>query len=263
MSHYYTLDGKPCHEQHTKPGAKNKTRPTNVADARRLKLLPSVTDITKQAYNPILERWKLGMLADTCFANPPIFDEQIEGWRARMMELAFDTEAADLGVRIHDALETSYKRPGAPIDADLIGYVDNVRDVIDGLGITVVESECVVTNPEEGYAGTMDIAWTRRLNCGVLDFKSTKTKKNVPVEPRQGQGAQIAAYLMAYWTKNEPILDQHKGYNVYISTTEPGRIEVKEWTAQELREEYEWFQACCLLWRRANGYDPRTLRLDC
>jgi hypothetical protein len=32
--HWYSLDGKPCHTQATKKGAKNPTRPTNLKDAR-------------------------------------------------------------------------------------------------------------------------------------------------------------------------------------------------------------------------------------
>ena len=55
--HWYSLDGKACHTQATKKGAKNPTRPTNLKDAREQKLLPSVTAYTKMLASPGLERW--------------------------------------------------------------------------------------------------------------------------------------------------------------------------------------------------------------
>lgn len=258
--HFYTLTGEARHTQPTKKGAKNLTRPTGIADAKIQRLLPSNTEILKQAYNPILERWKLNTLAEHCYRCPPIYDESAESYVANVTEKAFEEveQAADLGTRIHAAIESRFVRPDDPIEAELIGYVDNVQDVIRRLGITPVEHEVITVNPEEGYAGTTDMAWTKGLACGILDFKSRKTKPGRVVEPYQSEIAQIAAYHMSYWTKNGEIKDEHKGYNVYISTTEPGRIEVCEYDAEQLRKGWEWFQACAALFRIRHNWDPRT-----
>jgi hypothetical protein len=44
MSHWYTREGEPCHKQMKKDGEE---RDTHVGDAKKQKLLPSVTEIIK------------------------------------------------------------------------------------------------------------------------------------------------------------------------------------------------------------------------
>ena len=104
-----------------------------------------------------------------------------------------------------------------------------------------------------------DIAFSKGAVCGILDFKSKKTKEGEPVVPSFGHAAQIAAYHVAYWTKGEPILDNSLGINVYISTTELGRVEVVQYDAEQLRKEFEMFQNCAAIWRYKSNYDPRCL----
>jgi len=257
--HFYTVNGDSRHVMPTKKGAKNPTRPTTIADAKALGLLPSCTEILKQAYNPALERWKLNTLAEYCHRVPAIYDEPADSYVRNAVEKAFEqvTEAADLGTRIHDAIEASYVRPDEPRDAEMIGYVDAARGALSRLGITPVQHEVAVVNTAEGYAGRADVSWTRGLSCGILDFKSRKTKPGQEVEPYQSEIAQIAAYHVAHWTNNEPILDTHRGFNVYISTTEPGRVDVCEYDAQELKVGWEWFLACATLFRIRHNWDPR------
>ena len=54
------------------------------------------------------------------------------------------------------------------------------------------------------------------------------------------------------------LTDNGFGANVYISTTEPNRVEVVEYTAQEMRDAFDMFLAACNIWRYANKYDPRV-----
>jgi hypothetical protein len=64
---------------------------------------------------------------------------------------------------------------------------------------------------------------------------------------------QLAAYAVARW--GEEALESVTAANVFISTTEPGRMEVCK--HENLRGEWEAFKAACVLWRRLKGYDPR------
>jgi hypothetical protein len=107
----------------------------------------------------------------------------------------------------------------------------------------------VLVNNREGYAGTTDL-----LLCnGILDYKSKRTKEGEKIVPSDSHPMQIAAYIMAHFGT----LDGKRGINVYISTTEVGRVEVHEYTEQELKSAWQAFLACCVLYRYVNNYDPR------
>ena len=256
--HWYNTAGESCHTQPTKKGAKNPTRATTITDAKKLGLLPSVSSILKQAANPALDRWKANQIIKACFACPPIGEEDIDTYARHILEKADKErdEAAELGTAIHAALEAVLLDPLASYDPSLAQYVQPARQKLIELGIDVVGRE-VRTVSELGYAGTTDVAFTHGIFCGILDFKSTKTTPEEPVLVKQGHAAQIAAYHVAYWSKSPQINNNTKGYNVYISTTEPGRIDVVEYDASTLRREFAYFLNCFGIWKHRYGYDPR------
>ena len=250
MSHWYTRDGKPAHTQPTKKGAKNKERPTTAKEAQTLGLFPSVSDILKMAANPGLDRWKMCQVVKACYDCPAGLDSY-EEYEAVMLEKAGleAADAAELGTRIHAAIESYFTHPDDPLDDEMKDYVFPVIDTIERLSITPVSHEVVTVVPNLGYAGTTDMAFISGPFNGILDFKSTKTKPDEPVVPRQGHIAQIAAYHRSYWSHGKPIEDNAIGYNIYISTTEPGRVQVSKYDAATLRRELEWFDLCLGLWR--------------
>ena len=255
--HWYTKEGKSAHTQPTKKGAKNPERATTIADARRLGLLPSVTSILKVVYNPPLERWKMGKVIEACVANP-IGGLDLDTYKAKIMDCAFDeaTDAADLGTRIHANIEAYLKSEPMPHFDDVDLAVDAIKK-LEELQLRVVESEFVAINRDWGYAGKADLAFTRGEQCGILDFKSTKTVDGEPVLQKFGHAAQIAAYHSVYWLEGGGTFrDNHIGYNIYISTTEPGRIDVVEYDHATLQAEYEMFISALRIWKHKNAYDP-------
>src|SRR5690606_33309269 len=96
--------------------------------------------------------------------------------------------------------------------------------------IKFIERELCLVNRQEGFAGTMDVAcrYGESGKIGVIDFKTRKTKPGVAVTSYDGQAMQIAAYGATYW--GEENLHRLYGANVFISTTEPGRVEVVSYT---------------------------------
>jgi hypothetical protein len=66
---------------------------------------------------------------------------------------------------------------------------------------------------------------------------------------------QIAAYGATFWATRWPAV---VGGNIYISSTEPGRIELIPYDNERLQREWEVFKSCCLIWRHLEEYDPRT-----
>lgn len=271
--HWYSLAGEARHEQPTKKGAKNPTRATNLKDAQEQNLLPSVSGITKVWANPALDYYKVTQAAKAAYRKPPIGPENEEEYVAMIYaESQQDAAtAADNGTIIHKALEEWLTESKAPSGGILVGdkyvplqeFIDPAIIALGKLGIEVTASEKVLVNAKDGYAGTTDVIWERVLwvdnesiptSRGILDFKSKRTKPGKPIEPNQDHPLQIAAYHVA---AHNVLLPTDLGYNVYISTTEPGRVEVKEWTAKELREAWDAFQHCLALWRYQTGYDPR------
>jgi hypothetical protein len=257
--HWYTAEGLAAHTQPTKKGAKNPFRPTNIRDAKEQKLLPSITGILSVIDNPSLNRWKMGKVAEYCFNAPPIGDEQMDEYVANALSKALDeaSDAAELGTRIHANIEAHLKGQPVPYGGPELEMALDAIDKVRSLGLDIADSEVTVVSHEYGYAGTTDLAATKGMQCGILDFKSTKTQPGEPVTSKFGHLPQIAAYHVAHWENGERIKDNAMGYNVYISTTEPGRVEVVEYSAAQMREAFEMFCSALQIWRYKNGYDPR------
>jgi hypothetical protein len=60
---------------------------------------------------------------------------------------------------------------------------------------------------------------------------------------------QIAAYAT--------IAGATRGVNLYISTTEPGRIGEAWYDEETIVREYEAFKHVCALWQHINNYKPK------
>jgi hypothetical protein len=271
MSHWYTKNGQAMHKV---PGKTVAERDTTIADARTMGLLPSVSGITKMWNNPGLDRWKQDITIESSlkFAIQSAYgdmdaDKLYAEIRAESNKVA--GEAASLGVKIHAAIESALSHEqweNQTVEladgklVELKELVDPALAKLEELGVKIVETEKVVTSLSHGYAGQMDVSYVNGDVAGILDFKSTKTKPTKKIEVRQGQSMQIAAYHHACWSsKDKPHFQpNHQGINLYISTTEIGRVDVVKYDAAELAKQWEGFLACLTLWRLQNNYDPRT-----
>lgn len=226
-----------------------------IKDAMELGLLPSVTNVLGVISKPGLDDWKLTQVALAASRNQRTADESEEYYAKRLVELSKKPveEAADLGTKIHDALEKSFE--GEPVADDLRVYVDPVMVWLQETGIAVTDREIVVANTADGYAGRVDVLFRYgKAGIGVLDYKTRKTQVGKKVTPYDGQAAQLAAYAAAFY--GEEHLDRVLIANVYISTTEPGRMDVIK--HDKPREHFGFFRTCCAAWRYIKGYDPRT-----
>jgi hypothetical protein len=117
--------------------------------------------------------------------------------------------------------------------------------------------EVVAVNEDLGYAGTLDMPWRGTEVMGLMDYKTTKTKPGEPVIPRLTHAMQLAAGLTAYNGNWITFGQATRAQNIFISTTEPGRVDVVEYDGQDLGEAWEAFKACLELWRVVNKHDPR------
>jgi hypothetical protein len=250
--HWYDRDGKAVFEV---PKAKGGgTRPTTIADARKLGLYPSVTTVLSVLAKPQLVDWQLGQVAGKAYTNPPQDGETQEDYARRIISASQEQvgEAADLGTQIHAALEAHFK--GEPVADGYQQFVAPVAALATKEGIKFREHELRLVNTNDGYAGTTDAVFTDSIGFnGILDFKSRKTKPGQKCEPWETEPMQIAAYCVA---KFGSIKYNTTGANVYISTTEPGRVEIVRYDCNQLEDAWVAFRSALGLWQYLKAYKP-------
>jgi hypothetical protein len=258
-SHWYSLDGKPVHTQPTKDG--DGQRATTLRDARKMMLLPSVTSIIGILDKPQLTRWKMREVAKAAIAIPgPQGDEPVERFADRAIEAAMSQvgEAADLGSRIHAAIENLMRGSAEEPSEELKPYVKPVLDWMRQVGVKVTHSEIVLVNAVHGFAGRVDALFTWGDGfgkMGILDFKTKKSKPDEKIEAYDEHTLQLAAYAATHYGAEH--LQHVVAANLFISSTEPGRLEVVKHDKAKLVAAYEAFTQMCAVWRFRKGYDPR------
>jgi hypothetical protein len=271
MSHYYTRDGKAAHTQPCKSKtAKKPTRPTTTRDAITLGLLPSVSGIADVLNKPALYSYITREAIGLCYDLPPHPLEGRDEYVKALSDKAKDegSKAADAGTLIHAAIEAELTgqewghdalvtlASGEAVPMGKMVFPAMAR--MDALGIKAQQSEKVLVNRFVGYAGTTDVIFSSDNEYGILDFKSRKTTPGKPVDPYETQPCQIAAYVAAHWQTEDFFKFGEKmcGYNLYISTTEIGRIEVVRYDYKELDTAYRAFLNMMNLWIWQNKYNP-------
>lgn len=258
-SHWYSLDGKPCHTIRTKDGKSE--RNTTLRDARTLNLLPSVTNIIGILDKPQLTKWKMREVAKAAIVIPgPQGEEPVERFADRAIEAAMSqvSDAADLGTKIHNAIENLMRGSAEEPSAEMQPFVKPVLDWMRKVGVKVTHSEIVLVNAVHGFAGRVDALFTWGDGfgkMGICDFKTKKTKPDEKVEAYDEHVLQLAAYAATHYGAEH--LQHVVAANLFISSTEPGRLEVVKHDKARLVEAYEAFTQMCAIWRFRKGYDPR------
>lgn len=260
--HWYDRDGHPRHQV---PNAKGDgLRNTTIKDAKAKGLLPSVSGITKMLAAPGLEIYKLRELAKQCYLNLPYPGEDMDEWIGEMLEKGKgdSREAMDAGTIVHKAMEqwlTTGIYESAPVQVngetrDVSTFVAPAAEAIMEASFEIVAAEKVLVNVREGYAGTTDlIARGPHGERAIVDFKSKRTKPGKKIDLLDSHMMQLAAYSKAYWGDGG-----NYWANLYISTTEPGRVELVEYTEAQMEAAWRAFLNCRDLWVWVNSYDPRS-----
>ena len=252
-SHWYTREGEPMHRIMKADGSGD--RATTITDARRLGLLPSVTSIIGILAKPALETWKMNQVALATLRTPKDGAETEDYWCRRVQDAAFEQveDAADTGTKVHAALEAAVA--GEPYDVDAWGvYVKPVLDLIAREGLTVTAREKRIVNTGHGFAGTTDLLFTYGdEQPGILDYKTKKTKPGEKVTAYDEHRLQLAAYAATEY--GDAYIGRVWAINVFVSTTEPGRVEFA--VHGDLSRDWQAFMLVASLWRYVKNYDPR------
>jgi hypothetical protein len=219
-------------------------------------LFPSVTTVLGLLDKPQLTDWRLEQIAAAAFALPIIPKlnySTCDEWTKFIIEKAFAQveTAADLGIGIHAAIESFAQHKDYPVP--MSPYVDAVAKWCQAEGVEFIENERIVVSETHGYGGTIDAVIRCPRGAGILDFKSRKTKPGLPATPWDSQPMQVSAYHNAHFGCFAP---DHIGVNLFISTTEPGRVDATWYTSEYLEREWRAFAHLLALWKHLKGYDP-------
>lgn len=156
---------------------------------------PSVTSIIDMLPAPFLRQWNSKVTATAAveniqFVNELILANQTEkakSWLKAAPERELH-KAADIGDRVHKAIEERIINPKAPYDGDLIPFIKNFDLFCVEFEPEWIHVEKSVFSVTHLYAGSFDAIARVRNKVMIIDFKTT----------RSGISAKVALQLAAY-----------------------------------------------------------------
>lgn len=265
MGHYYKPTGEPAHFEGPAGGA------TTLREARKLGLVPSVTEVLGILAKRNLEEWKR---KQTLLAACRLTDEEralvlriaeraecdeppelTDGgafkalWRKVEREASrIATEAAAEGSAIHDAVEASFA--AKPFSMRLRPHVSAVHQILrDNFGdVPDWEIERSFAHPS-GFGGRIDIR--SRSICVVGDHKGFAGGPEDDKKLDWDQHWQLGGYA-----EGTDMPEHARGFNLFISRTHPGHVRFHEWNAEKMAQGREVFRSALRTWQAIKGFKP-------
>ena len=245
--HWYSRAGEPAYQQVTQKGG---LRATDLRDARKLGLVPSVTTVLAVVAKPQLEKWKRDQSVMAALTLPR-HDGETEDTLLRRIYTDSEAQAkaaAEEGTRIHDAIEQYFKE-GYPATGPYIAHVRATRAELSRLFPDI--NDWV---PEASFASGMgygDKVDLHSPSAGiVVDFKGKDGDFSDGKKLAYDQHWQLAAYH--YGLR----LPSNVCANLFVSRTHPGKVASHVWSAADVAEGWEVFEASLRLWKAIKRYDP-------
>ena len=245
-SHYYLATGESCHG--------------DLRSARKVGAYPSVTTILGAAgpSKTGLMNWKEEQAIAAALSLPRNEGEALTDFAKRVvLDSRKEVEAAAArGTHIHSLAEIiiSGNEPGELVK----GYEEHYAALKEWHSCCVTkvhESETVLVNEAEGYAGRVDLICDIHGAIEVVDFKTRKFKKDGKPAGYETDLLQLSAYSFAF------AQDALPARNILIDPN-TGAISEICYTAEQVDRAYEAFKAICKVWRWLKKYDPRFGKND-
>jgi hypothetical protein len=250
-SHWYTRTGESMHEVIAKTSGL--PRPTTVADARKLNLIPSVTNVLGMKAKPALITWLQDNAIHAALNTPRKPGEAEADWHTRITEESDKTgsEAAAWGTLIHEQCE-QFATGGAFMGTgEILDYVAGYEVWHRANVAQTIDAEKSVVG-DIGYAGRLDLhAMMLDGRRAVIDVKSQKLKGKPKGNFYPEWVMQLAAYADCLREPGDPL---PLLISVIIPSDVPGPVQVKVWDNGE--EALKAFHACFCLWCFDKNYTP-------
>lgn len=283
MSHYYLQDGAP---KYTIKGANGKRRDTNLRDARKLGLYPSVTEVKKAILvEDFLQQWLREQIAEFSFDNRPTDLETKEEYTSRVIYGGNHRSrtACDFGNTFHDTAENYAADKSIKIPFEVFPFWGTFKKWFDENVEKVIATELATTACQFGIGGSIDlICMVKGVGLCVVDFKTqsvaTKTYKTEPYQRKvpswyPGWIQQLGLYSAMYeiykceeeadkvevakalsegiWLDSAP-----QCMSVVIDSNEPGFVQPKLWSPEERDWGLQLGLSCIRTWQIAKKYKP-------
>jgi len=255
-SHWYDRNGVPCH--HVPYADKKKAgqmRPTMLTDARKLGLLPSVTNIVKGGLpNENLTAWRIEQAIMAALTLPRMEGEELDVFARRVVEDSERTasDAAAIGTAIHLAIEEYLTAGTPPHDEQVAKYWPLIRAWLDANIEKVGFAEQRIVG--NGYAGTVDLYCVPKGPlmdaCGgsvLIDFKTRN-----PYKGKFSWYPTDIAQLEAYNREVKAV----KVASVFIARDTPQAPHFHVYSDEERAWGNQIFDCAFSTWKALKKYDP-------
>lgn len=275
--HAYDREGNPQHSVPYKDKKrKGEMRPTTLRDIKERGWLPSVSAILGVVEKKGLDGWKKEQVAKAAFAiqlEAPYKDEVFFIQDVLELAEAKMTKARDLGTEIHGAIEQWLRNLSGVRDhenfmPDGFTHYLHVKAAVNALRELGVwgqpfSAERTFASPL-GFGGTKDFE-TLSL---IADFKCVdRLDKKLAYDDRCAQLCAYSAGSLSLDKINELRRFSDESYmvtnkqlvNIFISTSEPGKYLIHEWSTEDKEHGWALFKACFELYKIVNRYDPLNL----
>lgn len=249
-AHWYKRDGEPLHSV---PSAKGELRPTTLRDARKLGLLPSVTNVLGVINKPELVEWKMTQAVLAALTLPRLDGEGEDAFARRVVDDAQSRvrTAAEFGSTFHAGAEHVARTLEVDQAGPYAAWLNLHRDWFQRNCVRVLWTERVLVNTALGYAGTADLLVEHQKHgLTLVDYKTQGVKPGGAARAYGSWCQQLAAYRGAI---GAPMACM----NVIVNSAEPSGLVEHVWSERELEAASESFQAALVIWRNEKGYDPR------
>lgn len=180
---------------------------------------------------------------------PRIPGETDEEFCNRIREDAFKqvADAADIGTKVHDAIEQHFKGKPVPkeFEKHVAGAVAEVHRIFPDVTDWVAEKS--FAHPM-GFGGKVDLHSPSTGN--IVDFKGKDGDFSDAKKLAYDQHYQLAAYQRGLGI---PVAECA---NIFFSRTHPGLVSGVKWTNLQIQEGWLFFEASLALWKLWKKYDP-------
>jgi hypothetical protein len=171
-AHWYRRDGEALHSV---PSAKGQPRPTTLRDARKLGLLPSVTNVLGVINKPELVEWKMTQAVLAALTLPRRDGEGEDAFAKRVVEDAQGRvrTAAEFGSAFHAGAEQVARNLEVDPAGPCAAWLNLHRAWFQANCLRVVWTERVLVNLAFGYAGTADLLVEHQeYGLTLVDYKT-------------------------------------------------------------------------------------------
>ena len=232
---------------------------TTLRDARKENLYPSATTIISVLEKPQLSKWIKENAIKTAFQNLPLDGEEMEGYVRRISNLAYreTSSAAQFGTDFHKSAEDYFN--GKPMDERFRQQLSPVIEWKESKGISFDKLEHQFASTKHGFGGTVDIICSNQEGQKMIaDYKTRKSNPKYKMRPYGQEILQIGAYSCGVYGEEAVLNDEVFGCNIFVSSTEPGVVQIHGYKPDEVRKGWELFQALAEVWFKVKKYDPRS-----